>query len=159
MSRKPRADLPREVFLSHASKDRRIASRIGSILRAHGVPVWYSETNLIGAQQWHDEIGEALARCDWFLIVLSPQATRSKWVKRELLYALRSSHMKISSCRFNTASATSHCCPGLSKTSKLSISCRILTAAAGRFCELGDWVSRRSRDSKLKGNKNSHDFA
>ena len=37
------------------------------------------------------EIGEALARCDWFLVVLSPQATRSKWVKRELLYALRSS--------------------------------------------------------------------
>ena len=53
------------------------------------MPVWYSETNLLGAQQWHDEIGAALARCDWFLLILSPHATRSKWVKRELLYALR----------------------------------------------------------------------
>jgi len=53
------------------------------------VPVWYSETNLVGAQQWHDEIGKALARCDWFIVVLSPKATRSEWVKWELLYALQ----------------------------------------------------------------------
>ena len=91
MNRRPGAKLPREVFLSHSSKDRRFASRVAAVLRGHGVPVWYSEINLLGAQQWHDEIGEALARCDWFLVVLSPQATRSKWVKRELLYALRSS--------------------------------------------------------------------
>ena len=91
MTRKPGAKLPREVFLSHSSNDRRFASRIAETLRQHGVPVWYSQTNLLGAQQWHDEIGEALARCDWFLVVLSPQATRSKWVRRELLYALRSS--------------------------------------------------------------------
>jgi hypothetical protein len=91
MSRKSRHPLPREVFLSHSSKDRKVAARIAASLREHGVPVWYSETNLLGAQQWHDEIGEALARCDWFAILLSPQATRSKWVKRELLYALRSS--------------------------------------------------------------------
>jgi TIR domain len=31
----------------------------------------------------------ALARCDWFLLILSPAATASKWVKRELFYALR----------------------------------------------------------------------
>lgn len=81
--------LPREVFLSHSSKDRLTATRIASVLREHGVPVWYSETNLLGAQQWHDEIGAALSRCDWFVILLSPAATRSKWVKRELLFALR----------------------------------------------------------------------
>ena len=90
MKRNRGAGFPREVFLSHASKDRRFASRIAAVLREHGVPVWYSETNLLGAQQWHDEIGAALARCDWFLVILSPHATRSKWVKRELFYALRS---------------------------------------------------------------------
>ena len=60
MSRKSSAKLPREIFLSHASKDRRFASRIANVLRGHGVPVWYSETNLLGAQQWHDEIGAAV---------------------------------------------------------------------------------------------------
>jgi hypothetical protein len=53
-----------------------------------GIPSWYSKIHLKGAQQWHDEIGRALARCDWFLVVLSPAATKSVWVKRELVYAL-----------------------------------------------------------------------
>lgn len=66
-----------------------MVSQIAAVLRSHGVPVWYSQTNLLGAQQWHDEIGAALARCDWFAILLTPQAAASKWVKRELLYALR----------------------------------------------------------------------
>ena len=87
-----RSRLPREVFLSHSSKDRKVAQRLAAILRVHGVPVWYSATNLLGAQQWHDEIGAALERCDWILVLLSPQATQSEWVKRELCYALRTPH-------------------------------------------------------------------
>ncbi len=42
----------------------------------------------MGAQKWYDEIGKALADCDWFLLVLSPHAIKSKWVKHEYLYAL-----------------------------------------------------------------------
>jgi len=62
---------PRETFLSHSSKDRRFAMRLATMLRDHGMPVWYAPTEIIGAQQWHDEIGSALARCDWFVLVLS----------------------------------------------------------------------------------------
>src|SRR5216683_338990 len=58
-------------------------------LRRHGIPVWYSRTNILGAQQWHDEIGAALHRCDWFVLVLSPHAVESIWVKRELLFSLQ----------------------------------------------------------------------
>lgn len=57
-------------------------------MRRHGVPVWYSQTNIVGAQQWQDEIGEALQRCDWFVVVLSQNSITSMWVKRELSYAL-----------------------------------------------------------------------
>ena len=84
-----RTALPREVFLSHCHRDRALVRRISGVLRGHGIPVWYSEHNILGARQWHDEIGLALGRCDWFILVLSPNAVRSKWVKRELLYALR----------------------------------------------------------------------
>jgi len=35
------------------------------------------------------QIGGALQRCDWFLIVLSPDSVRSRWVKHELIYALQ----------------------------------------------------------------------
>jgi len=83
-----RGSLPAEVFLSHSNRDRGFATKLAGVLRAHGVPVWYSETNIVGAQQWHDEIGKALGRCDWFVLILSPHSVTSKWIKRELLYAL-----------------------------------------------------------------------
>ena len=57
-------------------------------MRRHGLPVWYSRTDIVGSRQWHDDIGHALQRCDWFLLVLSPSAVESVWVKRELLYSL-----------------------------------------------------------------------
>ena len=82
---------PREVFLSHSSRDRKFADKLSDTLRRHGISVWYSDTNIIGAQQWHDEIGKALSRCDWFLLVLSPAALKSRWVKRELFFALEDS--------------------------------------------------------------------
>lgn len=58
-------------------------------MRFHGIPVWYSRTNILGAQQWHDEIGVALRRCDWFVLALSPRSVESIWVKREFLFALQ----------------------------------------------------------------------
>ena len=76
------------IFLSHSSKDRRFVERIARVLDAHKLSYWYSQRHIVGAQEWHDEIGKALARCNWFVLVLSPAATKSKWVKHELLYAL-----------------------------------------------------------------------
>ena len=83
------ATLPREVFLSHSSQDRQFATDLAAVIRRHGIPVWYSQTNIVGAQQWQDEIGAALQRCDWFALILSPQSAASMWVKRELSYALQ----------------------------------------------------------------------
>jgi len=80
--------LPNEVFLSHSHRDLAFVAKLVEVLRRHGIPIWYSERDILGAQQWHDEIGQALQRCDWFVLVLSPAAVESKWVKHELLYAL-----------------------------------------------------------------------
>jgi len=88
MMARRQGSLPAEVFLSHSNRDRRFVTKLAEVLRSHGVPVWYSPTNIVGAQQWHDEIGKALRRCDWFVLVLSPHSVSSKWTKRELLYAL-----------------------------------------------------------------------
>lgn len=81
--------LPNEIFLSHSSHDHPFVDSVAALLRAHGLPVWYSKTNIIGARQWHDEIGTALQRCDWFVVILSPNATESMWVKRELMFVLQ----------------------------------------------------------------------
>ena len=81
--------MPTEVFVSHSHKDRAFVEWLIGVLRRHRIPVWYSDTHIQGAQQWHDEIGRALQRCDWFILVLSPDAVDLRWVKRELLYALQ----------------------------------------------------------------------
>lgn len=80
---------PTELFLSHATADRVFADTVGAMLARHSVPFWYSRKDLHGAQQWHDEIGAALDRCDWFAVILSPASVTSAWVKRELLFALQ----------------------------------------------------------------------
>jgi hypothetical protein len=85
---------PREVFLSHSSNDRDFVAKLNTVLRRHGIPTWFSQTNILGAQQWHDEIGLALRRCDWFLLVLSQSAVDSVWVKRELLFALQQNRFR-----------------------------------------------------------------
>ncbi len=79
---------PKEVFLSHSSKDRAFIRKLAKLFKRAGIPYWYSASHIAGAKQWHDEIGRALARCDWFIVVLSPHSVKSTWVKHELLYAL-----------------------------------------------------------------------
>ncbi len=79
---------PNEVFLSHSSRDEEMAQRLAEVLHLHGVPTFFSPRNIAGADKWHDTIGAALERCDWFPVLLSPDAVNSMWVKRELNYAL-----------------------------------------------------------------------
>ena len=85
---------PKELFLSHSNHDRAFALKLAATLRQHGVPTWHSESNIRGGQQWHDEIGAALERCDWFAVVLSPDSVKSEWVKRELLFALSEDRLR-----------------------------------------------------------------
>jgi hypothetical protein len=93
MPRKPKS-APTEVFVSHSSKNAGFISRLNGVLTDHKVNSFVSKANIRGAQQWYDEIGTALKRCDWFLLVLSPQSVRSRWVKHELIYALQASRYK-----------------------------------------------------------------
>ena len=81
--------LPIEVFLSHANQDRAIAQHLAHTLSRHGIPVFFSPQNILGAQQWQNEILGALRRCDWFVVLLSPDAINSMWVKREVAFALQ----------------------------------------------------------------------
>lgn len=92
--RKHPKSAPKEVFVSHSSKNLVFTERLVGILNRYDVHHFYSKKNILGAQEWHDEIGAALARCDWFLLILSPESVKSEWVKRELLYALRSPRFK-----------------------------------------------------------------
>jgi TIR domain len=79
-----------ELFLSHATPDRAFVERLTKRLTAKKVRYFYSKRHIAGARQWHDELGAALNRCTWFVVILSKKSVKSEWVKRELLFALQS---------------------------------------------------------------------
>src|SRR5690349_13702374 len=87
MPRKPPAR--GEIFVSHSSRNAAFVERLVRVLHAYGLQTFFSRKHIRGAQQWHDEIGSALGRCAWFVVVLTPQAVASEWVKREFVYALQ----------------------------------------------------------------------
>ncbi len=92
--RKSKASPSIKVFLSHSHLDETLAKRLAADLHQAGIDVWYAPAELRGADQWHDEIGKALERCDWMIILLSSQAilpANNRWIKRELIYALSES--------------------------------------------------------------------
>ncbi len=85
---KPSGD--REIFLSHSSKDAKIAEQIAKGLKALGYPVWYADWAIAPGQSIVEKINEALARNDTLIVLLSENSVKSKWVERELNTALMS---------------------------------------------------------------------
>jgi hypothetical protein len=137
MPRKPKA-APTEVFISHSSKNASFVSRLNGVLTEHKVKSFVSKANIRGAQQWHDEIGTALERCDWFLLVLSPQSVRSMWIKHELVYALQASRYRDASSLSFTSSAIKMRYRGLFRQSNGSTSAGILMKRANSCFRSGN---------------------
>jgi TIR domain len=79
---------PKEVFISHSSKNNGFVSKLHATLAAHEIRSFWSPKGINTAERWNKSIGEALKRCDWFLLILSHQSVNSKWVKSEFNYAI-----------------------------------------------------------------------
>lgn len=77
-----------KVFISHTTKDKDRAKRLGKMLRERGIQYWFSREHLVHGHSWYKAIGEALGSCNWLLIVATPTAVKNKWVRDEVTYAL-----------------------------------------------------------------------
>ncbi len=62
--------------------------RVKLILNAQGLTCWTDEGIKPGTPLWQDAIEQAIEECHCVVVLLSPHAKRSIWVKRELNYAL-----------------------------------------------------------------------
>jgi hypothetical protein len=82
------ADRP-TVFISYSRKDwEGFVSRLVSDLARESQRVWIDQEFIEGGNDWLDAIGKALHVCSTLVLVLSPDALQSKWVKREYCYFL-----------------------------------------------------------------------
>lgn len=75
------------VFVSHAHEDSAFCQALVAGLRQAGADVWYDEHNL-GYGRLMDVIERELKQRRVFLVVLSPAAISSPWVKREVFAAI-----------------------------------------------------------------------
>ena len=78
------------VFISHSTRDRAfVEDQIVHLLRNHGLDPWYSTDDIQAGDLWQRKISEALKECDWFLVVISCDSVRSKWVQFEIAWAIQ----------------------------------------------------------------------
>lgn len=74
-----------DIFLSHASEDKgAIARPLYEALTAVGVTVWFDEAVLRLGDSLRRKIDEGLARCNYGIIIISPNFLSKEWPQREL---------------------------------------------------------------------------
>jgi hypothetical protein len=74
-----------DIFLSHASEDKEtIARPLYEALTAAGVTVWFDEAVLRLGDSLRRKIDDGLARCNYGVVVISPNFLSKEWPQREL---------------------------------------------------------------------------
>ena len=75
------------IFISYSKKDIEFARHVRALLKAENFPVWMDEEGISGGDEWEATIEKNLNACIAFVIIMSPDAKESDWVKNELLLA------------------------------------------------------------------------
>ncbi len=98
---------PRQIFISHAHEDAELAQRFAHDLEAEGWDVWIAPDSIQTGERWVQAINRGLDESGVFLLLLSPQAVASKWVRSETNVAIEMEHdgelrfvpMQIKACK------------------------------------------------------------
>ncbi len=77
-----------KVFLSHAHTDAPLAARICKVLAESGLEVWDPDRDLLPGDNWAGEVARALEESEAMVVLLTPAAASSPYVKRDIEYAL-----------------------------------------------------------------------
>jgi hypothetical protein len=79
-----------KVFLSYSGSERSLAERIRNDLAAAGISVWDAVQEIVPGENWPKKVGKALDESNAMVVLISPEAVRSRWIKHEIDYALGS---------------------------------------------------------------------
>jgi formylglycine-generating enzyme len=83
---------PRQVFISHAHEDADFAHHLAADLQTHGWRVWIAPDSIRPGEKWAEAIERGLEECGIFVVVLTPAAVQSGWVKTETNLAIELQH-------------------------------------------------------------------
>src|ERR1700754_1889651 len=76
-------------FISHANADKSfVVDHLIPLLNLLRIKFWFSPENIETMEQWERSIKNGLESSDGVLLVMSPNAATSEWVKDELNWAI-----------------------------------------------------------------------
>ena len=76
-----------QLFISYSTHNADFARYLRGLLQDAGFDVWMDETKLSAGQSWTDTLEANVTACAAFVIIMSPEAKASEWVKAEVLLA------------------------------------------------------------------------
>lgn len=77
-----------DIFISYSRRDSEFVTRLASDLDKQVAGVWFDQSDIQLGDKWHDRIMDGIRDCKAFVLVLSPDAVESKYVREELNKAL-----------------------------------------------------------------------
>jgi hypothetical protein len=80
--------MSRDIFISYSRRDQEFVTRLASDINEQIGFVWFDRSTIQPGQKWYDEIMEGIQECKAFIVVLSPDAVASKYVREEVSKAL-----------------------------------------------------------------------
>lgn len=77
-----------KVFISHSHTDAPLAAKVAEALEESGLEVWNADRDLLPGDNWAAKVAEALEESEAMVVLLTQDAIRSPYVKRDMQYAL-----------------------------------------------------------------------
>ncbi len=77
-----------KVFISHAQTDDALARKVATVLEAAGLDVSNDKADILPGDNWADKVAQALRESEAMVVLLTPEALRSHWVRHDIEYAL-----------------------------------------------------------------------
>jgi DNA-binding MarR family transcriptional regulator len=75
----------KQIFISYSHADQEFAKRLANALHEAGEDVWWDRWEILAGDSLIDKIfEEGLSRAAAFVVVISSESVRSKWVRQEL---------------------------------------------------------------------------